>query len=556
MNTDLEAFRRRAMREGDFSTYARVEAMRQQQRQAQFDRLFWWRPTTVGGVVFYAMFGIVACLVTLALVDPFLLTCIIGLVVCTMVGVSMYRRKSRKIASLPPSRSAVVDPASTLPSLEAAAVYGALPAARRKQYHEALTTRLLSPPTTVRHDDAGDVVTVPLPIGCVSADIDLERFAAAMQVRRTQISLDVQSPPRAALIHVLHADPASIAVPEWPALRMATCWSNDAPLGVDERGKNYHENIAGRRMLVAGQSGSGKTRFMRMVALYALADVKTTLHIIDLKGSPALRDLGMAADTYHAGPATPALVARLESIRDDMMRRYDDMLAGVDVIERDGWTVIVIDEAQALWSTKGAEEAVEIIARMGREAGVGLVIGSQTPDKAAIPRAIVDQCDVRVAMRLTAEWATGIVLGDYTVDATSLPPGHAYVHNGHRVQRLATFHVTDEQAAQVIVEHDRRRREARPTPLRLVRDVADAALLGDVLAVIGERSGASWDEIGAGLDRDVEGVKADLRSRGVTSKTVRSTGGSSARGVRRVDVEAAVTRGATAPTHPQHRGDR
>lgn len=422
--------------------------------------------------------------------------------------------------------AARLDPLSTPMTRETRAVMDALDAGRGRLYLDALTRGLVPAPTTTT-TTGRQIIAAPLPGGRITADdVDPARVASGLGVDASRVRRGPEV-PGVLVLEVLDVAPADLPVPSWPALGAVTDWTQPMPLGVDEVGEPVTVPLAGRRVLVAGMSGSGKTRLIRTFALWAAGDPGVELHVLDLKRSPALACLRERATWWHAGPATAGVVAHLRGLVDEMHARY---AAGVPASLP--WVVLVIDEAQGLWRERGAAAVVEELARMGREARIGLVIGSQTPDRNSVPTTIAGEADVRIALRLSSTWAPGLVLGEWDRDCAALPPGHAWIVTPDgRVRRVAAHDVDDEDAA----EHLHALPALPPAPPPPTDDLAE------VLAVMGDRSGIGWDALADALDRDPDDLRARLREVGIKSASVRLPGeGGTARGVRRADIEAAL----------------
>lgn len=434
-----------------------------------------------------------------------------------------YRHDTRPIKAAPPD-------ARGQHPLAARAVRAGLDAAKARQYDAALNAGM-RPPTRVK-DDHKDLIEFRLPEGMLPTDVNLARFAATLGVTEGRCRYG-PARPGACLIEVLDVDPADRRVGPWPLLGQPTKWTVPVPVGVDTEGAPVTIRLGGSRLLVAGQSGSGKSRFMRMIALNAASDPTVELHLIDCKGGPAMRPLKPHAAYFHLGPPTPAVVTHLESLRDEVRRRY----AADTTPDRAGWVVLVVDEAQDLWRQGGAADLVEEIARKGREVGVGLVLGSQTPDKASLPTPIVAQCDVRVCLRLADDWASRMVLGE-TADASKLPPGHAFIVSNDEpgVTRVVTHHVDDTQSAQHVEALE---------PVNTTPDRPATTLLDNVLSMIVSAGKASlpWTVLGAQLGIDPDQLRDRMRTEhGVASTTV--TGGKP--GPKRADLDHAATNGGQA----------
>lgn len=402
-------------------------------------------------------------------------------------------------------------PAVELP-LEARAVAAGLDGTKARRYTDAVTAGELRPPTRTK-DDHKDVIEFKLPDGVLPTDINLARFAWTLQVTEGRCRYG-KARPGSCVVEVLDVDPADQTVGPWPLLGRDTDWTAPLPIGVDTDGHPATITLGGSRLLVVGMSGSGKTRLMRMVALHAAADPNVQLHVLDCKGGPALLPLEPRCVWFHRGVG-PDVVAHLEAVRDEVRRRYKE---GVTP-ETAGWVVVVADEVQALWKVKGAADVVEEIARTGREVGVGLVLGSHTPDKSSFPMPVRAQCDVRVAMRLTDAWATQMVLGE-AVDASRLPKGHLYLasDDADTVTRVVSHHVDDDQARDHVA---RLPRVDRPEP-----EPAGPSLLDNVLSFLGGRVSAPWTEIADALGMDPDELRDRLRrEHGVKSYTVRAGDG-------------------------------
>lgn len=328
---------------------------------------------------------------------------------------------------------------------DARAIHAALPSARGKHYVEALQHGFIGTPGR-RKDDGSTYIEAPLPGQVAPADVDLARFAQCLGVTADRVLPGPEVPGMFTAV-VLDMSPRDLHAGQWPGLGAVTDWESPMPLGVDDVGQPVTVEVAGSRALIVGMTGSGKTYTTRLFALWAAGDPNVSLSVIDMKGSPKLLGFRDRAAFYHAGPVEPRLINHLEAVRDDMRDRYARMRDGVDVIAEQGWVVVIIDEAHMLFPDKRGNALVEEIARLGREAGIGLVIGTQLPNKADLPTAINEQCDIRVCMKVADANVAGRVLGTWEVDPTGLPKGHGFLSSDEGVLRVASHLVEDDECA-------------------------------------------------------------------------------------------------------------
>lgn len=433
---------------------------------------------------------------------------------------------------------------------EVRAVVTGLNPARAKLYREAIDMGVIGVPLR-RALDGRDIVEVQLPGGGITpGDVDVQRMGQTLGVEADRVRR-LDAPAGLLVVELLHTRPAEMVVPAWPSLGRVTSWADPCPIGVDDVGAQVSLPLMGARVMVAGQSGSGKTVTLRLLAMYAAADPTVRLHLFDHKGDGDFDALAGRAASYHTtGADVPdEVVDELRAIRDRMRAHREAVRRGESpaVVP----TVVVIDECQALASNPDALRIVEEIARQGRSVGYSLLLGSQLATKGSVPVAVLGQCDVRVVMRQGAAWAGGQLLEDATVDVLGLPNGHAQVWDMRTSRRTRVgVHYVDDEGAQV---HMRGVPALPPVPVlpvlaeSRVGDVDDAptggaSLLRDVLDVVGDRSGATWDELVVSLDIDKDELRAQLRAHGIQSRKFRN-GDLVRNGVRRVDVVAALEQG-------------
>ena len=442
---------------------------------------------------------------------------------------------------------------------EVRAVVTGLNPARAKLYREAIDMGVIGAPLR-RALDGRDVVEVQLPGGGIApGDVDVQRMGQTLGVEADRVRR-LDAPAGMLVVELLHTRPAEMVVPAWPALGRETSWLDPCPIGVDDVGAPVSVPLMGSRVMVAGQSGSGKTVTLRLLAMYAAADPTVRLHIFDHKGDGDFDALAGRCASYHAtGADVPdEVVDELRAIRDRMRGHREAVRRGESpaVVP----TVVVIDECQALASNPAALGIVEEIARQGRSVGYSLLLGSQLATQKSVPVAVLAQCDVRVVMRQGAAWAGEQLLQDSKVDVLGLPNGHAQVWDMRTSRRTRVgVHYVNDQGALV---HMRGMPALPPAPVlpvigvSRVGDVVDDVegvddpdfptgggnLLRDVLGVIGDRSGATWDELVVSLDIDKDELRAGLRAHGIKSRKFRN-GDLVRNGVKRVDVVAALEQG-------------
>lgn len=197
-------------------------------------------------------------------------------------------------------------------------------------------------------------------------------------------------------------------------------------LGRGRRGALWVDLAALPHLLVGGQTGGGKSVFLRQ-ALTGLALSQSPRHlriqVIDLKGGV---ELAPYAELPHSlGPVADSIDAAaqaLEKIRRELDDRLGD-LRGAGVHDIDAWNedpsrhaqpriLVVVDELAELTvrqlgddrAGRAAQQAalgrLTEIARLGRSVGIHLILSTQRPDADAVPGQLKANLPGTVAFRV------------------------------------------------------------------------------------------------------------------------------------------------------------
>lgn len=170
-------------------------------------------------------------------------------------------------------------------------------------------------------------------------------------------------------------------------------------------------------VLVAGTTGSGKSVLLHnIIASILLKNSPHTasLLLIDPKmvefkyfyhDSPMMWEHDVKTDPFEA-------LAALERATDEMMNRYDIMSEQGKRFWDGPRLYIVIDEVADLIDTAGkkVEKVIANIARLGRGAGVHLIIATQHPTAQVLSRQITANLDTRIALKVEDGSASRLVI--------------------------------------------------------------------------------------------------------------------------------------------------
>lgn len=255
---------------------------------------------------------------------------------------------------------------------------------------------LLAPPSALP-EGQGWEVRVMLPSGVVVGKIKkrIAELASALDTSPAKLTITkVDDSEARARIRVWSDYPMSgmgapsplVTAPRWDL-------TTGVPLGRDIDGHPITlDLLAGMHGLMCAGSGGGKTATARLVALAAVLDPTAELHVIDGKPDGAWSPFRELCATYREvldeDEISDAADA-LEGIVSHLKARMERRARGEDV---GGMAVVIVDEFQELTGKLSGQgmkpdqprprvrAALERISRLGRSAGVRLILATQQFD--------------------------------------------------------------------------------------------------------------------------------------------------------------------------------
>lgn len=233
---------------------------------------------------------------------------------------------------------------------------------------------------------------------------------------------------------------ATAPQPTWPlAVGQPIDVFDPLPLVTDQEGEWVDLDVTSTHTVIAGASGFGKSVTLRHLAVALTFDPRARLYVFDGKISGDLDPVRKIAHAYYEGADEDDVAEQLDALRglEKEMRRRARFLRDLPVEERSPKVTSALatkyphlspifalfDECQEYteYGTKGVKEEMAIrtqfrtiitrISRLGRSAGIFLVLVSQKPDADVLPTAIMGNCSNRLCFKVTEQNHNDQVLG-------------------------------------------------------------------------------------------------------------------------------------------------
>lgn len=173
-------------------------------------------------------------------------------------------------------------------------------------------------------------------------------------------------------------------------------------VGKDRHGDVVYDMVEHPHLLVAGETGSGKSAALRSILTTLIRNVDNLdLYCADLKRSEFHLFKGIAQAVVYETHEVLALVIML---RLEMKRRGDILeaagVAHVDDLEDPlNYIILAVDEVALLKKEKDIMQGIEEISTIGRALGVYLVLSMQRPDAQVLDGKLKQNLTVRMALK-------------------------------------------------------------------------------------------------------------------------------------------------------------
>ncbi|WP_369377397.1 cell division protein FtsK [Streptomyces sp. cg36] len=448
----------------------------------------------------------------------------------------------------------------------------------------------------ITRDGPGWLATGDLPYGVTVTDVIDRRERLASGLRRPLGTVWPEAVPDEHTgrlkLWVGDQDMSQTKQPDWPLAKSGTVdLFQPVPWGTDQRGRW----VAVTLMYLAGVIGAiprmGKTFLLRELLLIAALDPRAEVHSYDLKGTGDLDPVGDAVSYRHrAGDDEEDIRYALTSMRElqGELRRRTKVIRSLprDICPESKVTtelaskrslglhpiVVGVDECQKWFEHpkygKELEEICTDLVKRGPATGIVLLLATQRPDDASLPKGISANASARWCLKVMSHIENDLVLGTGAykrgVRATMFAwddKGICYFLGEGADARIVRSIKIDGVQAELIAGHARKMRERAGTLAGYAlgqepEASASAAydLLADLLIAMPEGKSKVWNEdIVARLaelrpdaygEWTAEQLAPALKPHGIRPIQVWGTAedgkGANRRGIRRADVVKAV----------------
>jgi S-DNA-T family DNA segregation ATPase FtsK/SpoIIIE len=257
-------------------------------------------------------------------------------------------------------------------------------------------------------------------------------------------------------------------------------------VGQDEYGHPFTLALAGRHVLVAGATGSGKGSLLwaplRAMGP-AIRDRLVRVHVIDLKGGAETR---RGAPLFHRHATTPTeAIALLTEVRDEMKARQaimaEEGLRRLDLSAATPLDLVMVDELAMLTAygdRADVRDALRLLAEIltqGRACLVSVMGYVQEPSKDVVD--VRELFPTRICLGVTASSHVDMVLGEGARErgalADEIPGDEAHAGIGYVIDQRSRLPIRFRASLVTDPEIDELVRRCAPPPPPALRAITD-----------------------------------------------------------------------------------
>ena len=290
----------------------------------------------------------------------------------------------------------------------------------------------------IQRDGPGWLARLDLPHGVTAGEVSERRENLASGLRRQLGTVWPETihkrHPGALALFVGDEDMTTADQPAWPLLRRGTADVFAAVVfGTDPRGRSVTVRLMMAAVIIGALPRMGKSFLLRLLLLICALDLRSELHLFDLKGTGDLKPLAQVSHAYRCGEEPEDIeyiLTDLRKLRVELRRRAK-IIKGLDETRcpenkvtpelasdpRLGLHPIVIaaDECQVLFEhpEHGAElEAIcTDFVKRGPALAIMLMLATQRPDAKSIPTGISANAGLRMCLKVMGQLENDMVLG-------------------------------------------------------------------------------------------------------------------------------------------------
>ena len=251
-------------------------------------------------------------------------------------------------------------------------------------------------------------------------------------------------------------------------------------VGEAKDGKVITESIRNcPHVLMGGATGMGKSTSFKLI-LYSLLrsspESQISFTLIDLKRGVEVAEFDGFSNVTIAKNESAAVI-ELKKVSEEMHRRYryleKEKRTKIDPLkDKKPLIILAVDEASVIFGSKNsssklknlsdeARELCQEIAKLGRAAGIHMILATQRATKTSIDTTTLDNLEARICFRTRSVAGSTAILGDKTGNTLPDIPGRAIWQKGIKAINLQVPFLPEEGLKKLCNELKNERSESK-----------------------------------------------------------------------------------------------
>lgn len=237
------------------------------------------------------------------------------------------------------------------------------------------------------------------------------------------------------------------------------CKGNVAfPVGYNRQGKLVVCDLSSGEphMLIAGETGSGKSTVLRSIITNLILTKDIKLHLVDLKNGAEFSIFRKCSKVESFCRTRSEAKEVLQHLSEEIDRRYDLFFKKdcVDIKEYNkryggmGYEVLIIDEFADLQSEKNSISLLEELAAKARACGIHIIIATQRPDHQILNGRIKANVTTVLGLKTMNEQNSRIIIDDVGLEKLR-GHGHGIFKKGSSIEVQCPL-LTTERARELL----------------------------------------------------------------------------------------------------------